>query len=96
MREKLIYKEKEVYPFKQKLRLSISSTVSSISQSCGVTDLFVDEHLAHINSTTAQSNMVDTCTGIATYSAAHPYYACCLCVSFVRVLWLVKELIHKI
>ena len=45
MRKKLIYNEKEVYPFKQKLRLSSYSTVSSNSQSCSVTDVFVDQHL---------------------------------------------------
>ena len=83
MRKKQIHKEKEVCQFKQKLRLSSCSTVSWISQSCGVTDLSVDQHLDHINTTTPQSNIVDACTGLATYSAAHACYACCLCVSFL-------------
>ena len=83
MRKKQIHKEKEVCQFKQKLRLSSCSTVSWNFQSCGVTDLSVDQHLDHINTTTPQRNMVDACTGLATYSAAHLCYACCLCVSFL-------------
>ena len=81
--KKQIQKEKEVCQFKQKLRLSSCSTVSWNSQPCGPTDLFVDQHLDHINSTIAQRNMVDACTGLATYSAAHLCCACCLCVSFL-------------
>ena len=36
--------------------MSSCSAVSSNSQSCDATDLFVDQQLDHINSTTAQSN----------------------------------------
>ena len=57
--------------------VSIQSGLSNVSHNVG----FFDNDLDHINSNTAENNIVDTCTGLATYSAAHPCYACCLCFS---------------
>ena len=57
--------------------VSIQSELSNVSHNVG----FFDNDLDHINSTTAENNIVDACTGLATYSAAHPCYACCLCFS---------------
>ena len=63
-------KQQEVHLFKRKLRLSSDSTASVNSQTRRVTYLFLDYDLPLINSTTAQNNMVDTCTVLAAYAAA--------------------------
>ena len=77
--------------------MSSNNTHRLNSDNSRITYLFFDRDLLHVNSTTAQNNMVDTCTVLAAYSAAHPRYACCLCfpTSFrVAVIWLATEIIH--
>ena len=68
--------------------LPIQTEVTLVSVPCELSNVshnvwFFDNDLARINSTTAQNNMVDTCTVLAAYSATHPCHACCLCFSFL-------------
>ena len=96
MRKKQIHNEKEVCQFKQKLRLSSCSTVSSNSQSCGATDLFVDTLATSIPPQHKVTWLMRVL--VLPRTLPHIYATRAVCVfpfSFrVGVLWLVKELIH--
>ena len=77
------------------IALVVIQFVSSNSQSCSVTEMFIDQHLAHINSNTAQTTWLIHVL-VLPRTLPHKYASRAVCVfpfsSREGVLRLVKEL----